>query len=260
MTASGVRTAEEFEICYSKASGEISLSRGLWSRYLRGEVIPQGARASNQRSLIDRMDDEHQGSADIFVHPLWDLLDFDLLLGPDQLKRLYLWFDENIWRRFVACGHSLQANSPPVFLTFWQIQRSETERRSCLGRLDGLDGLAACLIEARLGYMGQDEDRFVGSFSVAAAHFKKLGATDVFSSTRMRSSLLLMEGLCVAYVTRKTVDAPTSDEAHSLQRSKARHWQSSWLDRYKSHMKQLSPSSEATFRRWAKLAFGLLTD
>ena len=252
MAASGLMTAEEFESRFAKSTGKIRLSKGLWSRYLRGEVIPQGARTGNQRSLIERLGEEYPGTAEIFHHPLWDLLDFSQLMGPEELKLRHVMLGETIWRQFVACGHHSGCEAGPEESRFWRIPRSEKERIFRLNRLTNLDGPAACLVDARMGYLAQDEELFVSSLLAAESQFSKLGKTGVFVHKRMQSALLLIEGLCVGYGNRMVVTAPFSDEAHSQRRSKTRRWIVNWIDRCEGHIKTLSKNSETVFRRWVK--------
>lgn len=256
MQASGALTAEEFELRYAKPTGKIRLSRGLWSRYLRGETLPQGAATGGGRSLVDRLDKQYPDTRDVFFHPVWDLLDFENLLGPAQLREKYLCLHEDIWSQFVACQEKPNPNAPSTPLTFWPLIQSESVRKMRLARLRGLDGLTACLIEARMGYLSQTEQRFVYSLAAAGQQLRKLSTELAFSSTRMQSALLVMEALCVAFVAKKTIDAPPSNEAHSALRSIARCWQWNWMDKYEAHLKTRSTSSKKSLQNWMKLALG----
>jgi hypothetical protein len=252
MAASGALTAEEFELRYAKPTGKIHLSGGLWSRYLRGETLPQGATTHIHNSLVNRLDTPYPGTKDIFLHPVWELLDFDQLLGPDQLLEKYRCLDEEIWTQFVDCQVKGNPNEPSVPLAFWPLVQSEAARKARLQRLSGLDGIAACFIEARMGYLAQTEDRFVHSLLVAGRHFQRLAKLEPFLSPRMQSALLAMEAHGIAFVNKKMIDVPPGSEVHRQFRSSARSWSSDWIAKSKRHLKKLSPSSNRTLRDWLK--------
>lgn len=254
MEASGAISAEEFELRYTKATGKVRMSRGLWSRYLRGETLPQSAASRRSRSLIERLDFEYPGTGDIFFHPIWKLLDFTQLLGPEQLLKKYCLLDEEIWLQFVTCIEQVRPEAPAIPATFWSLNQSPAVRRMRLSQLSGLDGVTACLIESRMGHLSQVEDRFVTSLLIAGRHFQLLSTHTPFQSPRMQSALLAMEGHCVAYVEEITVAVRSSGDAHTLLRSKAREWQEKWIKRSKAHMATLSPSSLRAFRVWLKSA------
>lgn len=254
MQASGALSAEEFELRYTRATGKVRMSRGLWSRYLRGETLPQSGVSRGRRSLIERLDLEYPGTGDIFFHPVWKLLDFRQLLSPEQLLKKYCLLDEEIWLQFVACIEQLRPEAPAIPATFWSLNQSPAVRKMRLSQLSGLDGVTACLIEGRMGHLSQVEDRFVTSLLIAGRHFQVLSKHAPFQSTRMRSALLAMEGHCIAYVDGMTVAASSCGEAHTLLRSKAREWQINWIKRSQAHMATLSPSSLRAFRVWLKSA------
>lgn len=252
MEASGVTSAEEFELRYTKARGKIHMSRGLWSRYLRGETLPQSATTSRGRTLIERLDTEYPGTAEIFFHPIWKLLDFTQLLGPEQLLQQYRLLSEEIWLQFVACAEQFHPSEPPIPATFWPADQSNGARRVRLSKLSGLDGITACIIESRMGHLSQVEERFVISMLIAWRHFQALRLRAPFRTPRMYSALLAMEGHCIGYVEKLTIAVQPCGEKHTELRSLARKWQVHWIQRCKGHMKTLSPSSLRVFREWLK--------
>lgn len=206
--------------------------------------------------MVDRLDRQYPGTRDIFLHPVWKLLDFEDLLGPEQLRKKYLCLEEDIWTQFVACQEKANPNEPSAPLTFWPLVQTEAVRKMRLGRLSGLEGLTACLIEARMGYLSQTEERFVNGLVSAGQHFQKLSTEFVFSNKRMESALLVMEAHCVAFVMKKTIAAPPSNEAHSALRSIARRWQLNSIERCEAHLKSLAPSSNKSLKNWLKLTLG----
>lgn len=241
-------SAEEFELRYTKTRGKIHMSRGLWSRYLRGETLPQSATTRRGRTLIERLDAEYPGTAEIFFHPIWRLLDFNQLLGPEQLLQQYCLLNEEIWLQFVTCVEQSHPGAPPIPATFWPMDQSNAARRVRLSKLSGLDGITACIIESRMGHLSQVEERFVTSMLIAWRHFQALRLRAPFRSARMHSALLAMEGHCIGCVEKLTIAVQPCGEKHTELRSLARKWQEHWIQRCKGHMKTLSPSSLRVFR------------
>lgn len=252
--ASDAQTAEDFELRYAKARGKVHLSRGLWSRYLRGETIPQSAVTRSDRSLIKRLDDEFSGTGDIFVHPIWTLLDFQHLLGPDQLLENYLHLDEQVWQKFVDCSEQTDDYKPPRLGPFWSVSLESSRRKYRLSHLSGFDGIAACLIECRMGYLSQVEERFITSMLASKKHFKQLSETEPFQSRRAQAALLAMEGYCVAYLERVSIAASNNGSTYALFRSKIWEWQDMWRDRCLAHFARLTPGSLVTFKIWLRTA------
>lgn len=254
MHASGERAAEAFELRYANARGKIHLSRGLWSRYLRGETLPQSAVARSDRSLVKRLDAEYPGTGEIFVHPVWRLLDFQELLGPDQLLLEYIHLGEAIWLQFVNFIEQPGISKPPLPGAFWSMHLKSVERKQRLSQLSGLDGLAACLIEGRMGFLSQAEERFVTSMLSARKYFNQLTNTEPFSYRRAQTVLLVMEAYCIAYLERVCIAASNNGDSYTLLKSKQLGWRHDWGERCQAHTAKLSSSSFQTFKSWLMTA------
>jgi len=250
MAAGGMASVEEFENRFSKYTRQIRLSSGLWARYMRGEVMPQGSLAGNKSSLVARLDVEYPGTATIFYHPLWELLDFDRLLGPAQLKRHYMVMGKDVWKHFVASSASA-TTSDIEQLRFWKASCSEGDLMRRWGGIGGLDGLAACLIEARLGYLGQVEADFARGILGTRGRFAKLRDMEVFAPKRMQSALLVLERMCIRYAQYLIAEGPlTSRNAGHL--TVLGHWREGWQARSHEHSESLPTTFAKTYLDWGK--------
>lgn len=259
MAAGGMTSVEEFENRFSKYTRQIRLSSGLWARYMRGEVAPQGSLSGSESSLVGRLDVEYPGTAAIFHHPLWELLDFDRLLGPAQLKQLLLRMGQNVWEPFVKVGFSRRSNRAESVSGFWKKPLTVESRQYEWEDLDGLDALAVYLIDMRLGYLAQSEADFARAMWAARCHFPRLAQSEPFQSwRRMVSALLVIEAMCIRLAGYLILDQPeTFDddemmEDHQVFCRAYRKWSEEWDDRKASHMRLLSKSSAAVFSDWTK--------
>lgn len=250
MAAGGMTSVEEFENRFSKYTRQIRLSSGLWARYMRGEVMPQGSLAGNKSSLVARLDVEYPGTATIFYHPLWELLDFDRLFGPAQLKQHYMLMGKHVWKHFVASpsGAALDIEK----LRFWKSHSGDVARMRRWGQINGLDGLAVCLIEARLGYLGQIEADFVSGMLGAMGRIARLRDTESFAAKRMQSALLVIEQMCVRYAECLVIQGPPSGESHEEFWQALRNWQKGLETRAHAHYQTLSMTSGKTYLTWVK--------
>ena len=277
MAAGGMTSVEEFENRFSKYTRQIRLSSGLWARYMRGEVAPQGSLSGSESSLVDRLDKEYPGTAAIFHHPIWELLDFDRLLGPAQLKQLLLRMGQNVWEPFVKVGFSRRSNRAESVSGFWKKPITVESRQYEWEDLDGLDALAVYLIDARLGYLAQYEADFGRAMWQMRCHFPGLLQSEPFCSwRRMASALLVMEAMCIRFARHMVLEEPEvpyfggyddDDGAHpddmlALEDKisheevclACRKWIEEWKQRKASHMRSLSTSSVAVFADWTKQA------
>lgn len=240
---------QDFENQLAKLSHKVRLSKGLWPRYMRGEVLPQGAWTSGRATLIERIDAIYPGTARIFHSPLWELMDFEKMLGPHELKSMYLRLDKEIWARFVS--HSRSASIEAVAASrYWKIRRTEAELVDHLRRSKGLDGLSACLIEARMSYLMQEEPWFIACMLEGRRIINLLAHTPEFASARMQSALFLLEGLWIAHVREQVIAAPFFRDMPPEIVDSATRWEKQWAENSRNHGNGLSKSSRAVFERW----------
>ena len=199
MEAAGADQAAQMEKQFLRQKPVVRLSSGLWPRYLRGDVLPQGSLEGHRSSLVARLDKIYPGTESIFNHPVWELLDFDRLLGPRDLKRHYLTLGGDIYDELTLLPPGVEEFVDYEKLSFW---RERNESRNEVWRyLSDLDGIAVCLIEARLDYLAQDLGGFFQAMLGAGHEFIRLGKSPVFQDDKSRAALLLMELMAQRYAS-----------------------------------------------------------
>lgn len=250
MAAFGSTQAEQFEKLISKSSRTIHLSSGLWSRYLRGDVMPQGSLERHRASLVVRLDRMCHGTAEIFYHPVWELLDFHRLLGPKQLLTLYMAMNETVWTPFVYGGWDERGPPDIGAAPFWKVKRSAADLQRICSQIPGFDGLAACLIEARMGYLAQDERRFAGAIFVASSRLAKMTEAPEFQFRKLLSVLLVLERMCLRLAEQLFVftrDLTRSEDELSRMGQSLYH---GWAQRTRAHSHSLTGPAGASFAKW----------
>lgn len=254
MAASGALVAQEFERALARMPGNVRLSSGLWTRYLRGDVLPQGSSDKDGPSLITRIDRAFPGTAGTFYHPVWELLDFPRLLGPDDLRKLYLSMGEEVWRGMVDLESGTGSVLSTEPLHFWRYRRLSKDQAVKIRSMQTLDGLAASLIEARMAYLRQDRIDFFNAMTVAYGHLVQAKKeSTLFESKRMQSVLLIMMGLWLQEMGRLVLDSPAVFEAQRQMRDWMRQANRGWVDACDTHQSALPRHIEVQFRRWRRL-------
>lgn len=255
-------TSEEFEQFLSRRSKRVVLTKGQWSRHLRGDVSPQGSKVGATNSLVDRIEPLFPGTRRTFHHPVWQLLDFEVLLGPKQLQDIYLAMDSDVWQYFHFDESVCAEGTQPQDFWFWRALTSDQELRiDILKGIKGFDGVAVGLIEARMSYLAQDPIEFVFFMKYAINRLRNCPSTMLFlAGTKGRSILLTMEGLCVLHTVQLLTHEPqlpneksntyTEDNTAKSPTLHASLMYTSWADRCLDHFKKLSPKALKTFQMW----------
>lgn len=248
MEAAGAEQAAQMEKLLLRQKPVIRLSSGLWPRYLRGDVLPQGSLEGNRSSLVVRLDKIYPGTESIFNHPVWELLDFDRLLGPRDLKRHYLTLGEDIYDQITLLPPGLEEFEYEN-LSFW---RAGIKSRDDVWKyLADLDGIAVCLIEARLDYLAQDAEGFVRAMVGAGNEFIRLGKSPVFQDDKSRAALLLMELMAHRYASCLVKDDPNVEYSRPDLCVHVDHWQESWDVRAQLHQEKRWEQRRFPFKYWA---------
>ncbi len=258
LAASGVDTADGFETLIAKANGPIRIARGSWSRYLRGEISPQGAGddASTQ-SLVMRLGKRYPGTAEIFHHPIWQLLKFEEWYSPTRLREMYLQLSAEVWHQFVATKKRPRGGYEPGAPHFWRTGSGILERVDDLKNLNGLDGIAASLIEARMEYLAQAKSGFLRCIEVAIVHLDHLSSDQAGRSRRVQSCRLLLEAYCLGFVLNCTQSSRANERETDAQDERVQQLGRAWMKRFHDHLAHLSASQEEVVRAWAKEIFAL---
>lgn len=249
MAVSGKKSAVDFEALFARSNSRIKLPQGSWSRYLRGEITPQGARNEEVLSLVKRMDSRFPGTADVFQNPLWRLLDFNEWLSPQELKAMYVDMGEADIPEFIDPKCGAPADRLVHHFHFWRPSYSFNERRVRLQRRTGISGVAACLIEARMDYLGQDPASFLVCLKVALSHLQDL---EKYSSPKMKSAFLIMRGACAAYARSTLIDDGKnirSSRHEALAREGSYLWKN-WVLDYEDHLYRLPAKARDVLEAW----------
>ncbi|MFO6419254.1 hypothetical protein ACLBKS_03535 [Hylemonella sp. W303a] len=260
MVASGAVQADQFERLISKAHPRLRLSSGLWPRYLRGDVMPQGSQERAKSSLIVRLDRVYPGTAEIFYHPLWELMDFDRLLWPKRLREIYLSMNEFVWMDFVEDFGDwitvlLDEEKGPrkvldaTELPFWKIEQSDESLQVAWGLIDGLDGVAVCLIEARSGYLAQDIRAFVNAILGVNSMLKKLVKDPGFQFPKQQSALLILRGMCFRLAELLIIEPGSNEKVKFFERA-IRNRRDEWEAQVNPHLSELPRPDRSTMTRW----------
>ena len=248
MEAAGAEQAAQMEKLLLRQKPAIRLSSGLWPRYLRGDVLPQGSLEGSRSSLVVRLDKIYPGTESIFNHPVWELLDFDRLLGPRDLKRLYLALGGEIFGELTLLPPGVEELVDYEKLSFW---RARDENRSEVWKyLPDLDGIAVCLLEARLDYLAQDVGGFVQAMLGAGHEFIRLGKSPVFQDDKSRAALLLMEMMAQRYASCLVQDDPFMEDEFPDLCLQIDHWQESWNVRAQLHHAKPWEQRKFPFKYW----------
>lgn len=250
LAGSGLSQACDLEDYLAKKHRSLRLSRGLWSRYMRGETLPQGSLTARKRTLVHRVDDVVRGSAGVFFHPLWDLLDFGRSIPPEHLRSAYLQLDERIWHVIVRHSSDAEMDEDELDADFWYRQKSARIQVRTLDQRIGLDGLAGCMIEARMAYFCQNAVTYVAAHLAGCRILKQLPEQPEFSAKRMRSVLLLIETGWQANLESAFENLHEISDEERQARSAARDSREDWETRIKKHRRTLSKTALAVFRRW----------
>lgn len=248
MAMGGFDTAEDFEARIPALVPSVSLSRGLWSRYLRGEVIPQGGTADRRSNLIQKLSGCYPAAAEVFYHPFWKLIDFRRLLSPDELRDMLLQMGMPVWRSFVDVVDIKGKDWQPDSSRFWNIECEATHQD--LLEIPGWNGAAASLILTRMRYLAQDEVGFVNYLSVAQRHLLSLAGEEPYADKRMHSVLLVLEGLCLQHAYQLVMMSPCLLEESWELRREITKWSMKWSGRCQRHQRSLSDTARSLFIRW----------
>lgn len=254
MAYSGQTSAQAFESRFTGQDKGIQISRGLWSRYLRGEVIPKDGLERAKDSLVKQLNRRFPGTEAIFHHPIWLLIYCDAPYSPDLLWFLFVQLDESVWRHFVITAPTANNKLRPLRIPFWKVHRGERERIELLRELDGLDGLAACLIEARMGYFTQNFSLYANSMAAARDLFPRLREDKFFASARVQAALLIMEGFCAQNLAATLSALAGTDMRLDSRNEKATAWREDWALRCRVQYAKLKGKTKASFKAWLKSA------
>jgi len=253
MAACGASIAEEVDNVLLKGRAPIRLSKGLWARYMRGEVAPQGSIDGSRSSLVRRIDRKFSGTEEIFFHPFWELIDFSRLMGPDELRNHYVSLGPNVWRTFLELGVSKKKRVTPQQCRFWWTG-TNPDRLARIRKLPYLDGMAAGLIEARMGFLAQKEEDFLGGIESTLKHLKNIQSKPSEFNRHVGSAWLVVEGILVDHLARMILAPPPRRPAMGEYRYEIENRRIAYYERCKRHAEVVPSSAGVLFLKWRDMA------
>lgn len=250
MMVSQMRHVHELESLLKK-EGRIRLASGLWARYMRGEVIPQGALHGAANSLVNRIGKVFPQTPSVFYTPLWGLLDWNSQIDLEEIRSIYLSLDEEIHIHFVRRIDIRGERAVSDKGMFWHLKKSIEARRALLTELGVWDCLIVCLLEARMNYAAQSIEAFFDCQLLACRCLEQLQEFPEFQIKRLRGILLTMEALCFDALIEAMGEDPVGNSAL---KSGDRYWitMRSWSERCQRHVSDLSTNSRRSFLRILK--------
>lgn len=199
LSRSGLWSVQEFERVHLQGGDQsYRLASGLWSRYMRGEAVPLDCIESEKSTVIGFFDALFPGTAKIFRHPLWDLLDVWRLMGPMEIRELLCDLDLRVSAPYMYHAH-YEGDAKKQW-KFWRHRLHTQAAVEYFRHLSGLDALAMCLVELRLTYLGQQPNDFGRAVWLTRSHTTMLYSSEPFCSHRhLKSALLVMEAICLNF-------------------------------------------------------------
>ncbi len=248
MLASGAGQVGELEAVL-RGTHRLTLASGLWSRYMRGEVVPQGALTLSPTSLVARIAKVFPETDGAFYTPLWDLLPWMSELDLNWLKSTYLGLDESVHVHFVARVDIDGERAATESGKFWHLKKTLAARRAVNSEFERWDSLVICLLEARMGYAAQSMDVFVDCQLAACRILADLRKEPQLQAKRLQGVILLMEALCLDSLLINVVTPTPTNENQLKERDRCRTAVKDWRDRCGAHVASLSKNSQAAFLR-----------
>lgn len=247
LLASKAQNVQELEALLRRQH-RIQLASGLWSRYMRGEVVPQGALTNSPNSLVHRVGKVLPETLFAFQTPLWGLLVWETSVNPTELKSIYLSLDDNIHVHFVARVEEQGQRVPTKLGRFWHLKKTNEGRRTALKECaDYWTYLVVCLLEARMAYAAQNIEAFVDCQLQACEVLSGFQQAPQFQTKRLKGVLLLMEAMCLDALLTNAEIPPPVNPSHQKARDSSYLAIKRWADRCLSHIHKLPPSSQKAF-------------
>jgi hypothetical protein len=245
--ASGFDEVQELEALFDKTP-RLKLASGLWSRYMRGEVLPQGASDFlEKRNLIHRVAKLFPEPFEVFYAPFWNFLVWDPFVDLDLMKACYLTLDDgiNVW--FVARDEIDGERKATRYGQFWYHKRAIDARRKIVANVNAWDGLLICLLEAKMSFGAQDVEAFADSQMLACKTIEKLREVPEYQTKRLQGVFLTMEALCLDTLVRNLAAHTPLSKNQAQIRERVREMKKLWNTKCYEHAECLSKSSRQAF-------------
>lgn len=247
LQASGLTEIRELEWLLNEQNG-LGISSGLWSRYMRGKVLPQGSLGEGRRkAMVFRVEEIFPGTAELFYFPIWRFLEWNSQVDFEHVRDGYLWLDRKVAARFVSSDYVYPSSVKRPLSGFWHIKIKPDDRLTLLSELDLWDRLLLCLLESRMSYAAQNIAPFVHNQLLAAMTLAELASKEEFHTKRLRSTFLAMEGLCLIPLM---LNVEAAEDVRSTVDQQYRDYLENWRLRFGGHLRTLSENSILGLLDW----------
>ena len=190
LDVSGLKDAKSFEQQLARKHN-IRITSGLWARYLRGDVLPQGALNGAKTSLPKRLDRIYPRTYAVFNDPLWGLLSWEGMADLNALRKIYLNLDDEVSVHFVMKVDVGGERIYPNDASFWHLEKTMEERRRVMQSFPLRTRVVVGLLEARMAYAAQRIDVFVDCQSEACSALQELQRLASDRGSKVQVHLLL---------------------------------------------------------------------
>ena len=229
-TGSGAADAKQMEALLATKHG-IRLASGLWSRYMRGDVLPQGSLGNAKGSLLRRLDILYPRTAPVFDHPVWSVLNWSDTFDLGEIRDIYLALGETVSVHFVLKVQVGKMREHSKVHPFWHLQKSTEERRRVLEGFTPWTRLVVSLLEARMSYAGQRHEAFVDCQLIACGALREIQKVSTARRTGVISALLMMESICLNPLIFSTIKPLPASEKTTFLLERSLEWQKDWANR-----------------------------
>jgi hypothetical protein len=262
LMASCVQSIKEMEhlLALRKNLG-IRIASGLWARYLRGEVAPQGAKLRLKGNLVDRMDKVYPRTAEVFHHPVWRLLNWDPVIDMTEMRQSYLNLGDEVCLHFFAPSIDRGNRGYSSRTQFWHLAKTISERHRVFNELaiGPWQKIQLALMEAKMAYAAQRLEAFVDYQVMACRLIADLAEKVRADRRRIQAGLLMMEALALTGLRLCVAcePAPLTPKA-TLMIGRFNDLEANWRRRYFANQKSwpswLRRSTEMEIRQCFALA------
>lgn len=257
---SGLPDAKAFEEHLTQRH-RIQIGKGLWARYLRGDVVPHGALGDSNASLPRRLDTIYPGTANNFYDVMWTLLDWTSDIEMDVLRATYISLGDEVAVHFVSKAPVGRERVYPIGASFWHMNKTLEERRRLLRSFNPRIRLIVGLLEARMALYSQRPEAFVYSLIDACSAIVEVQEIDIAAHGASAERLYLMiEGLCLDVLRIHIIEQVTDNQKIVELKRKSLRRTDDWIHRCVSCLKTLPTKSRHDFIFSLKTEIGACVD
>ncbi|RFO95344.1 hypothetical protein DIC66_19150 [Rhodoferax lacus] len=240
---SGIQDAKAFEENLAEKHN-IQIGKGLWARYLRGDVVPHGALSGSKTSLPHRLEAIYPGTAKNFYDVMWTLLDWTSDIDLDTLRATYISLGDEVAVHFVSKVPVGRERVYPMGASFWHMNKTVDERKRLLRSFNPRIRLLVGLLEARMAFAAQRPEPFVHILLEACTACGEMHKSQVAAGNPVARLMLMMEGLCLDALLIHVIDQITDNPKIIELQGKSIEKTGLWVWKCADYLKSLPKKSK----------------